>query len=84
MILLNFDRNDYLARLHNREWAVELLHPLQRTLVGKRQPAGFMSNGFDPLSIETVHEFDETSGKLITPENVKSALLVAIMPTAVK
>lgn len=82
LILLNFDRNDYLARLHNREWAVEVATSIAAHLIGKRQSVGFMSNGFDPLSIETVHEFDETSGKLVTPENVKGALPVAIKPHA--
>jgi uncharacterized protein (DUF58 family) len=80
MILLNFDRDDYVKRLHNREWAVEVAASLAAHLNQKRQSVGFMSNGFDPLSIETVHEFDEDSGRLMTPETTGGALPVAIPP----
>lgn len=80
MILLNFDRNDYLKRLHNKEWAVEVAASLTAHLVKQRQAVGLMSNGFDPLSIQTVHQFDEASGRLITPAATDTALPVAVTP----
>jgi uncharacterized protein (DUF58 family) len=80
VLLLNFGRQDYIQRLHNKEWAVEVAASVASYLVGHRQAVGLMSNGFDPLSITTVHQFDETSGRLITPDSAEKALPVAIPP----
>lgn len=53
------------------EWAIIVAASLAAHLVDRQQPVGLLSNGFDPLALQSSHvdlAFDEDSGRLLTQD----------------
>ena len=56
------------------EWAIIVAASLAAHLTDRRQPVGLLTNGFDPLAIDTSDgslRFDEDSGRLLTQDITK-------------
>jgi uncharacterized protein (DUF58 family) len=78
MVLLNLNNDEYgeRNRYDGPEWSVVVAASLAAHLTHQRQSVGMATNGLDPLygrleaatSEESGYQFDEESGRLLTPQ----------------